>query len=139
MKAAVYYETGGPDVFKYEEVPDPVLRPKGVLIRVGAVGIQGGDVLHRTQGEMATRPHVVGYQAAGVIEAVGEAVTGLAVGQKAVATMGFGSHAEMVSVPLQSVYPVPGDMDIRMAASIPIEFGTADDCLFEFGHLKAGE
>jgi NADPH2:quinone reductase len=139
MKAAVYYETGGPDVFKYEEVPDPHVRPKGVLIRVGAVGIQGGDVLHRAGGELASRPHVVGYQAAGTIEAVGDAVSGLHPGLKVVATMPFGSHAELVSVPPQSVYTVPDGMDIRVAASIPIEFGTADDCLFEFGHLKAGE
>jgi NADPH2:quinone reductase len=139
MKAAVYYETGGPGVFRYEDVPDPPLRPKGVLIRVGAVGIQGGDVLNRLQGEMASRPHIVGYQAAGTIEAVGEAVSDLRPGQKAVATMPFGSHAELVSVPRTAVYTVPHEMDIRVAASIPIEFGTAHDCLFEFGHLRAGE
>jgi NADPH2:quinone reductase len=115
------------------------VRPKGVLIRVGAVGIQGGDVLHRAQGELAGTPHIVGYQAAGTVEAVGEAVSGIRPGQKVVATMPFGSHAELVSVPQQAAYAVPQDMDIRVAASIPIEFGTADDCLFEFGHLKAGE
>ncbi len=139
MKAAVYYETGGPDVFSYEDVPDPRLRPKSVLIRVGAVAIQGGDVLHRAGGELATRPHIVGYQAAGIIEAVGEAVTGLRPGQKAVATMPFGSHAELVSVPPQAVYVVPDSMDVKVAACIPVEFGTAHDCLFEFGGLRAGE
>ena len=139
MKAAVYSETGGPDVFSYEDVPDPRLRPKSVLIRVGAVAIQGGDVLHRAGGELATRPHIVGYQAAGIIEAVGEAVTGLRPGQKAVATMPFGSHAELVSVPPQAVYVVPDSMDVKVAACIPVEFGTAHDCLFEFGGLRAGE
>ncbi len=139
MKAAVYYETGGPDVFSYEDVPDPRLRPKSVLIRVGAVAIQGGDVLHRAGGELATRPHIVGYQAAGIIEAVGEAVTGLRPGQKAVATMPFGSHAELVSVPPQAVYVVPDSMDVKVAACIPVEFGTAHDGLFEFGGLRAGE
>lgn len=139
MKAAVYYETGGPDVFAYEDVPDPVVRPRSVLIRVGAVGIQGGDLLHRAHGELASRPHIVGYQAAGIIEATGPAVSGLATGQKVVATMPFGSHAELVSVPPQAVYAVPDSMDVRVAACIPIEFGTAHDCLFEFGGLQAGE
>lgn len=139
MKAAVYYETGAPDVFSYEDVPDPRLRPKSVLIRVGAVAIQGGDVLHRAGGDLATHPHIVGYQAAGIIEAVGEAVTGLHPGQKAVATMPFGSHAELVSVPPQAVYVVPDSMDVKVAACIPVEFGTAHDCLFEFGGLRAGE
>jgi NADPH2:quinone reductase len=126
-------------VFRYEDVPDPPLRARSVLIRVGAIGIQGGDVLNRSQGEMATRPHIVGYQAAGIVEAVGEAVSDLRTGQKVVATMPFGSHAELVSVPRQAAYAVPEAMEATIAASIPIEFGTADDCLFEFGGLQAGE
>ena len=67
MKAAVYYEIGGPEVFRYEDVADPVLRPGGLLIEVAAVGIQGGDLLHRQGGVLATTPHIVGYQAAGVV------------------------------------------------------------------------
>jgi NADPH2:quinone reductase len=139
VKAAVYYETGGPEVFCYEDVADPELRPSGVIIDVGAVGIQGGDLLHRLGGEMPTRPHCVGYQAAGVVQAVGDRVTSVAVGDTLVATMGAGSHAELVSVPERSVWKVPAGMDVAVAACIPIEFGTADDCLFEFGHLQPGE
>ena len=65
MKAAVYYETGPPDVFRYEDVPDPECYPGGVLIEVEAISIEGGDTLNRAGGEMATTPHVVGYQCAG--------------------------------------------------------------------------
>ena len=68
MKAAVYYETGPPDVFRYEEVPDPQCHPNGVLIDVKAVSIEGGDVLNRAGGPMASRPHIVGYQCAGIIQ-----------------------------------------------------------------------
>ena len=53
--------------------------------------------------------------------------------------MGHGSHAELASVPAQSVYAIPDGMSIEAAAGVPIEFGTADDCLFEFGRLQAGE
>ena len=139
MKAAVFYETGGPQVFRYEDVPDPRLRPNGVLVEVGAVGIQGGDLLHRQGGVMATNPHVVGYQAAGTIVAVGDDCEGLSEGQKVVATMGYGSHASMLSVPASACYVVPDSLSVEEAAGIPIEFATADDCLFEFGHLQAGE
>ncbi len=139
MKAAVYYETGGPEVFKYEEVPDPRVRPGGLLIAVKAVGIQGGDLLHRQGGVLVSSPHVVGYQAAGVVLEAGEGVSEFVTGQAVVVTMGNGSHAEMASVPARSAYALPPGMDLQVAASIPIEFGTADDCLFEFGHLKAGE
>jgi NADPH2:quinone reductase len=139
MRAAVYYETGGPEVFRYEEVPDPEVRPGGVLIRVEAVGIQGGDLLHRQGGVMASVPHIVGYQAAGVVEAVGPGVDQLTVGQRAVATMGHGSHAELVSVPVAAAWAIPDGLSVDQAAGVPIEFGTADDCLFEFGGLRPGD
>ena len=47
MKAAVYYENGDPSVLKYEDAPDPVCHPKGIVIRVEAVSIEGGDTLNR--------------------------------------------------------------------------------------------
>ena len=75
MKAAVYYENGGPEVLKYEDAPDPQVHPKGVIIRVEAIAIEGGDTLNRWRGPLMTKPHVVGYQAAGEIIAVGDEVT----------------------------------------------------------------
>ncbi len=139
VKAAVYYETGGPDVFRYEEIADPQVHRGGVLIEVGAVGIQGGDLLHRQAGVLASTPHVVGYQAAGTVREVGEGVSRFAPGDPVVATMGYGSHAELVSVPARAAWRVPAGMSIADAATVPIEFATADDCLFEFGHLHASE
>ncbi|HJP40862.1 MAG TPA: hypothetical protein QGF35_04060 [Dehalococcoidia bacterium] len=61
MKAAVYYETGGPEVFRYEEFPDPDCRPRGLVIEIRAAGIQGGDTLHRQGGAMVGSLHIVGY------------------------------------------------------------------------------
>jgi NADPH2:quinone reductase len=139
MKAAVYDRTGGPEVFRYEEVRDPELRPGGVVVEVQAVGVQGGDLLHRQRGEIPSTPHIVGYQAAGVVREVGDGVEGLAVGQPVVATMPDGSHAELVSLPAVSVWRLPAGLSVRDAAAVPIEFATAHDCLFEFGHLEEGE
>jgi NADPH:quinone reductase len=139
MKAAVYDETGGPEVLRYDEVPDPVVRAGGVVVEVGAVGVQGGDLLHRQSGDLPSAPHIVGYQAAGVVREVGEGVERLAVGQPVVATMFAGSHAELVSVPAASVWPLPDGLSVRDAAGVPIEFATAHDCLFEFGGLQPGE
>ena len=139
MRAAVYDRTGGPEVIRYTEVPDPELRPGGVIIEVEAVGVQGGDVLHRRSGDIPSVPHIVGYQAAGTVRAVGEGVDGLTTGQPVVATMPAGSHAELVSVPALSVWPLPDRLSVREAAAVPIEFATAHDCLFEFGHLEPGQ
>ncbi len=139
MKAAVYYETGNPDVFRYEELPDPVCQPGGLLIDVKAISIEGGDVLNRAGGEMPSRPHVVGYQCAGTVREVGANVSDRAIGQPVVAVMPFGSHASLVAVAAMQTWPLPEGADIQAAACVPIPFGTAEECLFELGHLKAGE
>jgi NADPH2:quinone reductase len=139
MKAAVYYENGTPEVFKYEEVPDPVCHPKGVVIRVEAVSIEGGDTLNRWRGPLLAKPHIVGYQAGGEIVEVGSEVDHLRIGQKVTTVFNSGSHAALRAVPARNAWPVPAGFDIKLASAIPVPFGTADDCLFEFGHLKAGE
>jgi NADPH2:quinone reductase len=139
MKAAVYYETGAPDVLRYEDVPDPEVTPGTVLIEVEAISIEGGDTLNRAGGEMATVPHIVGYQCAGTISEVGEGVTDRSVGQRVVATGFWGSHAEKVAAPSVITWPIPDGGDIIKCACVPVAFGTADDCLFEFGHLTKGE
>jgi NADPH2:quinone reductase len=139
MKAAVYHETGPPSVFRYEEVPEPVCAPDGVVIEVEAVSIEGGDVLNRAGGALASNPHIVGYQCAGVIREIGPDVKDRSIGQRVVAAMPHGSHAERVAVGATATWPLPDALDSKIAACIPIAFGTADDCLLEFGHLKAGE
>src|SRR5205807_908373 len=95
--------------------------------------------LNRAGGEMTSTPHIVGYQCAGTIREVGEGVEDRHVGERVVATMLAGSHAELVAVPAQITWVVPDGADIAAAACVPVAFGTADDCLFEFGHLQAGE
>jgi NADPH2:quinone reductase len=139
MKAAVYYENGPPDVLKYEDVADPKCFPQGVVIRVEAVSIEGGDTLNRQGGALMSRPHIVGYQAAGEIIEVGSEVTHLRVGHKVTTVNMNGSHAELRVVPARTAWLLPARMDVRAAAAIPVPFGTAHDCLFEFGKLKAGE
>ena len=139
MKAAVYYETGGPEVFRYEDVPDPECHPRGIVIEVEAVSIEGGDVLNRAGGALRTHPHVVGYQAAGTICEVGAAVEDRQVGQRVATSGGDGSHAAKRSVPARASWLVPDNLAIEEAACIPVTFGTADDCLFEFGRLQPGE
>lgn len=139
MKSAVYYETGPPSVFRYEDVPDPKTGPGDVLVDVEAISIEGGDTLNRAGGEMASSPHIVGYQCAGTIAEVGEQVTDRRPGQRVVCTMLWGSHAERVATPSIVTWVVPDGLDIVEAACVPVAWGTAADCLFEFGHLQAGE
>ena len=139
MKAAVYYQTGGPEVFRYEEIPDPVVGPSDVLVGVEAVSIEGGDTLNRMGGDIGRPPHVVGYQCAGTVVAVGPAVRGFAAGDRVVTVGLDGSHAELRAAGESFCWAVPDNVTIEEAACVPVPFGTADDSLFEFGHLQPGE
>jgi NADPH2:quinone reductase len=139
MKAAVYYETGGPDVLRYEDVADPTMAGNEILVRVEAVSIEGGDTLSRTAGEMSRVPHVVGYQCAGTVVAVGEQVTLFHEGDRVVTVGLDGSHAELRAVGEPFCWAIPDGLSTEEAACVPVPFGTADDCLFEFGRLQAGE
>lgn len=139
MKAAVYYETGGPDVFHYEDVPDPDVGPEDVLVEVAAVSVEGGDTLNRLGGDLARVPHVVGYQCAGTVIAVGRDVTGFSVGDRVVTVGLDGSHAQLRAVGQSFCWSIPEGLSTEEAACVPVPFGTASDCLFEFGRLQAGE
>lgn len=139
MKAAVYYETGSPDVFRYEDVPDPVAGSGDILIAVEAVSIEGGDTLSRLGGDLGRVPHIVGYQCAGTVLETGADVTRFSVGDRAVTVGLDGSHAERRAVPEPFAWKIPDGVPTDEAACVPVPFGTADDCLFEFGRLQAGE
>ena len=139
MKAAVIYENGDPEVLRDEEVPDPECPDGFVIVDAEAISIEGGDLLARARGELATVPHVVGYLSAGIISAVGAGVEDRAVGDRAVALSAAGSHAARRAVPAVMTWPVPDGLDAARAACVPVAFGTAYECLFSAGSLAAGQ
>src|SRR5213076_660889 len=139
MKAAVIYENGGPDVLRYEDVPDPECPDGCVLVDVEAISIEGGDLLHRAGSPPPSVPHVVGYLAAGTVAAVGAGVENRAVGDRVVTLNAAGSHAARRAVPAMSTWPIPAGLDAAPAACIPVAFGTAEECLFTAGNLQAGQ
>lgn len=139
MKAAVYDQCGGPEVLRYEDVPDPECPADGVLIRIQAVAIEGGDLINRASSPPPHPSYVVGYAAAGEIVAVGADVSGRQVGQKVVSFDLAGSHAEMRVVSATRTWIIPEGLNMVAAAALPIAFGTAHHCLFARGALKRGE
>ncbi|MEI7592338.1 MAG: zinc-binding alcohol dehydrogenase family protein [Actinomycetes bacterium] len=139
MKAAVNYEPGGPEVLRYEDVADPTIAANEVLVEIEAISIEGGDTLGRGEAETFGQAHIVGYQAAGTVVAVGDSVTELHEGDRVVTVGLDGSHAELRAVADAFCWVIPDGLDTITAACVPIPFGTADDCLFEFGHLQSDE
>jgi len=139
MKAAVYYANGGPEVLKYEDVPDPKCPADGVIVDVEVISVEGGDSLHRSRSPFTDMPHIVGYQCAGTISEVGPNVKGRSVGQKVVALMPSGSHAEKAAASASTTWLVPDGADLTHVACIPVAFGTAHEALFALGHLERGQ
>jgi NADPH2:quinone reductase len=137
MKAAVHDVNGPPSVLRYAEVPDAIAGPGEVLVAVEAISLEGGDAISRRA--PAAPGFVPGYQAGGRVVGLGAGVTRFQVGDR-VATFGRdGSHAALRAVGEDTAWKVPDGLDMQAAATIPVTFGTADDALFEFGGLKAGE
>jgi len=139
VKAAVIYENGGPEVLKYEDVPDPECPDGCVLIDVEAISIEGGDLLARAGSPPPAVPHVVGYLAAGTVTEVGAGVEDRAAGDPVVTLNMAGSHASRRVVPAMSTWKIPAGLDAARAACVPVAFGTAEECLFTAGGLESGQ
>jgi NADPH2:quinone reductase len=137
VKAAAYYTNGEPDVLRYEDVADPVLGDHDVLVDVTAISVEGGDTLTRRLLPPEHPPGVVGSAAAGVVRSIGSAVTRTAPGQHVAAFNRSGSHAELWSVPEHYVYTSPEGVDARLAATIPVAFGTARVIATASDHTRA--
>jgi NADPH2:quinone reductase len=139
VKAAVIYENGGPEVLRYEDVPDPPCLDGCVLVEVEAISIEGGDVLARAASPPPSVPHIVGYLAAGTVLEVGAGVENCSAGDRVVTLNSAGSHASRRVVPAISTWPIPDGLDAPRAAGIPVAVGTAHECLFAAGGLQAGQ
>jgi NADPH2:quinone reductase len=139
MKAAVIYENGGPDVLRYEDVPDPECPDGCVLVDVEAISIEGGDLLARAGSPPPSVPHIIGYLAAGSVVTVGAGVQDRRVGDRVVTLNAAGSYASKRATPAMSTWPIPAGLDTASAACIPVAFGTAQECLFTAGNLESGQ
>lgn len=141
MRAVVFDEPGDPDVLRVAEVPDPVPQQGEVLLRVRATAVNRADLLQR-RGFYPPPPgasSILGLEAAGEVEALGDGVTGWRPGERAAALLAGGGYAEKVAVPAGQLLHVPDNVDIITAGAIPEVFLTAHDNLLTHGRLRRGE
>jgi NADPH:quinone reductase len=122
VKAVVFEEFGGPEVLKYVDLPKPVPGPGQVLVKTKAAGVCKADWRVRTgQSQWLTCPFpvTIGYESAGVVEALGPGVSGFTVGQPVhVLHMAvYGTYADYMAVTADDVAPLPADMDFDAAAA----------------------
>jgi len=141
MRAQIVRELGAPEMLSFDELDAPVLGQGQVLIEMHAAGVNFPDGLI-VAGTYQTRPElpfVPGSEVAGVVTAVGEGVTGLAVGARVLAFTGMGGYAEQVVVAAEMTFPIPDAMTFVDAAGFPVAYGTSFHSLVDRADLRAGE
>jgi NADPH:quinone reductase-like Zn-dependent oxidoreductase len=140
MKAVVLTGTGGFDVLRVEERPDPPVGPGELRIAVRAAGVNFADTMARVglYPDAPKPPCVLGYEVAGTVESVGEGVTEHRVGDRVLAGTRFGGQAELVTVPEEQAQPLPDALSFEQGAAFPVNYGTAYAALILMGSLREG-
>lgn len=140
MKAIVQTGVGGPETLQLQEVPIPQVKPGHLLVRVKAIGVNYIDTMRR-RGMVPIQqeqPFIPGIEVAGVIEAIGDEVTGWQVGQRVMARAS-GAYAEYALVPAHAAMPIPENLSDVEGAAVPVNWLTAYFALTTMGKLQLGE
>jgi NADPH:quinone reductase len=148
MHAMIINRVGGPEVFEYAEVPTPVPAAGEVLIRIACAGTNPADWKDR-QGHLQQYypyqfPYIVGFDAAGIVESIGEGVTEFAVGDRVITCCDhgqgrWGTYAEFVATSTAKVAPLPASLSFAEGATLPVAALTAWQSVHTFGELRAGQ
>jgi NADPH:quinone reductase-like Zn-dependent oxidoreductase len=154
MRAVRIHEDGGPEVLVLEDAPDPEPGPGEVLVRLRASALNHLDVWIRKGLPSVPKPRILGADGAGVVEALGDGVTGFDLGERVVLNPGIeagggrihvigehgdGTNAELISVPATNVHPIPEELSFEQAAAFPLVFETAYRMLVTRAGLREGE
>ena len=141
MKALLSKAPGGPDTLVLKDLPEPLPGPGEARIAVKACAVNFPDVLviqdlyqFRPQ-----RPFAPGAEVSGVIDAIGEGVTGLSVGQRVIGWAGAGGMAEKFVVSASRVTPIPDAMPFDQAAAFIMTYATSQHALKDRAAVKSGE
>ena len=143
MKAVVIRAYGTPDVLGVEEVPTPTPAPGQVLVRVEAVSVNYADIVRRRNDPYPVPtplPAILGGEVAGYIDALGDGVTGFALGDPVFGLLGAGGgYAQYAAINVGHVIPLPVGFDLDIACTLVVAGVTAYQTLKEAGQLQAGE
>ncbi len=132
MRAVRVHELGGPDVLRYEEVPEPQPTAGEVLVKVAAAGVNYLDIYYRSGFHWGGHhgralPYIPGAEAAGTVIEIGPNVTDLKIGDRVVygISNGYGSYAELYALPAWHLYKIPSSIAFEDAAAIMLQGMTA--------------
>jgi len=125
MKAIRITAPGGPESMRLEDVETPAPQPGQVLVRVEAAGVNYIDTYHRSGQYTVPLPYTLGLEGAGVVEAVGTGVTGVAKGARVAWTNVPGSYATHALVPADRVVALPAGLTSQQGAAAMLQGMTA--------------
>ncbi len=141
MKAMLCTHYGPPEEMELRELPSPAPGKNQVLITVKACGVNFPDVLMLADKYQfkPPLPFPPGGEVAGVVKALGEGVSGLAVGDRVAVSIGSGGFAEEVLADARRCVPVPANVNFEVASAFIVTYGTSYHALKDRAKLKAGE
>ncbi len=141
VRALVITEHGPPDVMRVQERPDPEPGPGQVRVRVRAAGVNFADLLARVglYPDAPKPPCVVGYEIAGDVDALGEGVEGIEVGQRVMGGSRFGGYAQLAVTGADALVAMPDGWSYAEGAALPVTYATAYAGLVRHGGLRPGE
>lgn len=141
MRAIWTTRAGGPEVLEVRDGPDPIPGAGEVRVRVHAAGLNFADIMARLglYPDAPKLPAVVGYEVAGVVDALGAGVTAPPVGTRVLTMTRFGGQAELVCVPAGQVLTMPEAMSFEEGAALPVNYITAYHALFRVAALRPRE
>jgi len=141
MRAVQLTKHGGPEVLTVVERPEPETGPGEVRIAVRAAGVNFADTLARTglYPDAPKPPCVLGYEVAGIVDAIGDGVVSVGVGDRVMAGTKFNGQAELVTVPQNMVYKLAEHLSFEEGAAFPVNYATAQAGLVVMAGLKPGE
>jgi NADPH:quinone reductase len=125
VKAIRVHKTGGPEVLRLEDVPDPAPEPGETVVRLEAIGLNFIEVYQRTGLYRSALPFTPGGEGAGRVVAVGKEVSAVRPGDRVASTSLRGSYAELARVPADKLVPVPDDVETGLAAAVLLQGLTA--------------
>ncbi|MCO5163565.1 MAG: quinone oxidoreductase [Mesorhizobium sp.] len=140
-KAIRVHQIGGPEVMKWEEIPDPVAKPGEAVIRQTAIGLNFIDCYYRSglYPSPMGMPLIPGSEGAGIVTSVGEGVTGLAVGDRVAYAGPVGGYAVERSIAADRLVRLPDSVSDRQAAAMMLKGMTASFLLRRTFKVKPGD
>lgn len=139
MKAVRIHTTGGPEVLRYEDAPEPTPKAGEALVKIDAAGLNYIDVYYRTGLYKTELPFTVGMEGGGTVTALGSGVTDLKVGDKVAYTGVAGAYAELAVVPAARLIKLPAGVTTRQGAAAMLQGLTAHYLACSTYPLKAGD